>query len=94
MKKTTSFLKYGFCKSCNKSFEFPDWVFDQNTLIKDLRCPNCDSQSIVSSTAITKAIMENRSSDELMALVAEGDLHTSSLMERIKLREANSNHEL
>lgn len=94
MEKETSYLKYGFCKSCKLPFEFPDRVFEQNTLLKDLRCPNCESKSIISSTAILKAIRENKSADEMMALVAEGEKQTRDLMERIKIKEAGSNHEL
>jgi len=94
MEKETSYLKYGFCKSCKKPFEFPDRVFEQNTLIKDLRCPNCGSISIFSSTALLKAIKENKSADEMMALVTEGEKQTRDLMERIRIREAGSNHEL
>jgi DNA-directed RNA polymerase subunit RPC12/RpoP len=94
MESKTNFLKYGFCKSCNKPFEFPDWVFEQNTLIKDMRCPNCESKSIFSSTKLSKAIIEQKPFEELLALAIEVEQNTKDLMEKIKMREAISNEEL
>lgn len=62
--------KHWFCKSCHHVYNNIEWKNNGHKTLSEVKfkCPKCGSSSVIHSTKLSKAIIENRSTEELIEI--------------------------
>lgn len=64
-----TFSKHWFCKSCYNVFDLKPWSKYKKLSFSDLCCPICSSKSFYSGTEISKAIIDKKSTADILEII-------------------------
>lgn len=80
-----------FCKDCHTIFFNDEWnnITNKNTTLSKLKniCPHCKSKRIVASTELSKAIIDKKSIEDIIQLVAIEDEENKQIANRNRARK-------
>lgn len=66
-----TYSKHWFCKSCYNVFDLKPWSKYKKITFSDLCCPICSSKSIYSGDDIAKAIIDKKSTADILKIIEE-----------------------
>ncbi|KKP52437.1 MAG: hypothetical protein UR43_C0013G0014 [candidate division TM6 bacterium GW2011_GWF2_33_332] len=81
-RKRLNFKKRWYCLKCNSPFNLPK----KNMYLSDICCPSCKSSNVAGGTAISKAVIDKKSPEEIKKILSE----QNKIWEKIENAERNN----